>query len=64
MVRFRYQGRAGIFPLTEQHNKNIARRHTGLKIIYLESTMGSIEKYRGDDKSLARPTSRCILFAG
>jgi hypothetical protein len=23
-----------------------------------------LEKYRGDDKSLARPTSRCILFDG
>ena len=25
---------------------------------------GKIRKYRGADKSLARPTSRCILFDG
>jgi len=24
----------------------------------------TVSKYRGDDKSLARPTSRCILFDG
>jgi hypothetical protein len=27
-------------------------------------SIGEIDFYRGSDKSLARPTSRCILFDG
>jgi hypothetical protein len=27
-------------------------------------SVGEIDFYRGSDKSLARPTSRCILFDG
>ena len=37
------------------------------KLVILEVCVlydGILNKYRGADKSLARPTSRCILFDG
>ena len=33
-------------------------------IILVHSVSANIMKYKGADKSLARPTSRCILFDG
>ena len=33
-------------------------------LIVAEAAAALIELYRGADKSLARPTSRCILFDG
>jgi len=34
------------------------------KILLCQRSLLESEKYRGADKSLARPTSRCILFDG
>jgi hypothetical protein len=47
MVRLKYQDKAGIFSLTQQHTKNTAERQTGFKIIYLVTSIGYIEIYNG-----------------
>jgi hypothetical protein len=58
-VELRYNVMNGIFCvfITEEYNVKVNR----------EELIGSTEYltlYRGADKSLARPTSRCILFDG
>ena len=40
------------------------KRKSRLETSSVRTAVVSVELYRGADKSLARPTSRCILFDG
>jgi hypothetical protein len=37
---------------------------TFMRHVFIKYVISLLPKYRGADKSLARPTSRCILFDG
>ena len=52
--------------MVQQICASVVPKHEGCPVcsVGIQQTEVKVHKYRGADKSLARPTSKCILFDG